>query len=119
MPDEENRPDQPISHDPDRAVEDSPAPAQGTGTKEKPARTPPKLRPPYKLLLHNDDHNSMDRVIMVIVKLTPLTMEEAMQKMLEAHNSGLALLLVTHKERAELYQEQFASAGLTTTVEPA
>ena len=29
------------------------------------------------------------------------------------------MLLVTHKERAELYQEQFESKGLTVTIEPA
>ena len=37
----------------------------------------------------------------------------------EANQSGLSLLLVTHKERAELYQEQFQSKGLTVTIEPA
>ena len=30
-----------------------------------------------------------------------------------------SLLLTTHKERAELYQEQFTSKGLTVTIEPA
>ena len=39
--------------------------------------------------------------------------------MKEAHETGIALLLVTHKERAELYQEQFQSKGLTVTIEPA
>ena len=33
--------------------------------------------------------------------------------------TGVALLLTTHKERAELYQEQFQSKGLTVTIEPA
>ena len=32
---------------------------------------------------------------------------------------GVALLLVTHKERAELYADQFQSKGLTVTIEPA
>ena len=37
----------------------------------------------------------------------------------EAHETGVALLLVTHKERAELYQDQFESKGLTTvTIQP-
>ena len=30
-----------------------------------------------------------------------------------------AALLTTHKEKAELYQEQFQSKGLTVTIEPA
>jgi len=37
----------------------------------------------------------------------------------EADKTGVALLLTTHKERAELYQEQFTSKGLTVTIEPA
>ena len=32
---------------------------------------------------------------------------------------ALALVTVTHKERAELYQEQFQSKSLTVTIEPA
>ncbi len=38
--------------------------------------------------------------------------------MLEAHSSGTAVLLVTHKERGELYVQQFASLKITTTLEP-
>jgi ATP-dependent Clp protease adapter protein ClpS len=70
-------------------------------------------------LLHNDDKNSVDFVIHTIVELTPLNENEAKQRTKEADKTGLALLLVTHKERAELYQEQFTSKGLTVTIEPA
>jgi ATP-dependent Clp protease adaptor protein ClpS len=76
------------------------------------------FHPNYKVLLHNDDVNDMVYVIETIKKLTPLSIEEAIQKMTEAHKTGVALLLVTHKERAELYQEQFASCRLTVTIEP-
>ena len=57
-------------------------------------------------------------VIDSIVMLTPLNKQEAGLRMQEAHKTGVALLLVTHKERAELYQEQFASRKLTVTIEP-
>jgi ATP-dependent Clp protease adaptor protein ClpS len=79
--------------------------------------TPEKL-PPWKVLLHNDDKNEMIFVIHAIVELTPLNRQEALNKMLEAHDRGVALLVVTHKERAELYQDQFQSKGLTVTIEP-
>jgi hypothetical protein len=36
----------------------------------------------------------------------------------EADKTGVALLLTTHKERAELYKDQFESKGLTVTIEP-
>ncbi len=83
-----------------------------------PARPQPRQLPPWKVLLHNDDVNEMLFVVRTIVQLTPLTQIVAIQRMLEAHERGLALLLTTHQERAELYRDQFASKGLTVTIEP-
>ncbi len=80
--------------------------------------TDTEILPPYKVILHNDDVNDMGRVVEVICNLTPLEVEEAIERMLEAHNTGAAVLLVTHRERAELYVEQFHSCGLTVTAEP-
>jgi ATP-dependent Clp protease adaptor protein ClpS len=74
--------------------------------------------PPYRVLLHNDDVNSFEHVILTILKLTPLKPEEAIERTQEAHDRGVSLLLVTHKERAELYVEQFATFKLTVTAEP-
>lgn len=74
--------------------------------------------PPYKVLLHNDDNNIFDDVALVIRRLTPLSMNESLRCAREAHDTGVALLLVTHRERAELYAEQFASCRLIVTIEP-
>ena len=74
--------------------------------------------PPYRVILHNDDVNTFERVIVSIIRLTPLNEGDAVERTIEAHKSGSALLLVTHLERAELYVEQFASAGLTVSHEP-
>lgn len=83
----------------------------------KPAKPDTKPLPPWKVLLHNDDVNDMPYVVETITMLTPLGRSEAAKLMLEAHLRGLVLLLTTHKERAELYREQFASRGLTVTIE--
>lgn len=83
-----------------------------------PTRRKPKQLPPYKVLLHNDPVNDFGHVIKSIVRLTTLTQEDAITRTLEAHETGLALLLVTHRERAELYVDQFASLSLTVTIEP-
>jgi ATP-dependent Clp protease adapter protein ClpS len=97
----------------------------GTATKPKraprksPAKKPPQPLPPWKVLLHNDDKNDVEFVVQTIVSLTPLNEDAAAQRTLEAHHTGVALLLTTHKERAELYKEQFQSKGLTVTIEPA
>ncbi len=82
-----------------------------------PSRKPQKL-PPYKVLLHNDDVNTFEQVVAAILKLTGLQAEEAVLRTLQAHETGVALLLVTHKERAELYQDQFSTFQITTTIEP-
>ncbi len=87
--------------------------------KERPKSPAPRQMPPWKVLLHNDDKNEMLYVVHTIMQLTPLNQEDAIQRMAEAHKTGVALLLTTHKERAELYQEQFQSKGLTVTIEPA
>jgi ATP-dependent Clp protease adapter protein ClpS len=77
------------------------------------------MLPPWKVLLHNDDKNDIGFVVITIVELTPLNEQDAVRCTLEAHENKLALLLTTHKERAELYKEQFESKGLTVTIEPA
>lgn len=71
------------------------------------------------MILHNDDDNDVDYVVESIVMLTPLKMHDATRHTFEAHVRGLSLLLTTHKERAELYQQQFASKRLIVTIEPA
>lgn len=94
-------------------------PQGAVATKARPVRKPPQPLPPWKVLLHNDDKNDMQYVVTSIVELTPLNEQDAINRMKEAHETGVALILVTHKERAELYQEQFQSKGLTVTIEPA
>ncbi|MDP9174891.1 MAG: ATP-dependent Clp protease adaptor ClpS [Planctomycetota bacterium] len=87
--------------------------------KASPKKNPPGMLPPWKVLLHNDDKNDQLFVMSTIVELTPLNPQDAKLRMVEAHETGVALLLVTHKERAELYKDQFESKGLTVTIEPA
>jgi ATP-dependent Clp protease adaptor protein ClpS len=86
---------------------------------KSPKKSPPRHLPPWKVLLHNDDKNEQLFVVKTIMELTPLGEEDAVQRMIEAHKSGVALLLTTHKERAELYKDQFTSKGLTVTIEAA
>jgi len=95
-----------------------PAPSN-TAVLPESAKAEPRMLPPFRVLLHNDDVNTMEHVVESIVLLTPLDKEEAVVRTLEAHESGCALLLVTHRERAELYAEQFQSRSLTVTIEPA
>jgi ATP-dependent Clp protease adapter protein ClpS len=115
---QEKKQDMPVLNDPGSgktatATKTKPAP------KKTPSRKPPQPLPPWKVMLHNDDKNEFHFVIQTVVSLTPLNEDAARQRTIEAHETGVALLLVTHKERAELYREQFQSKGLTVTIEPA
>ncbi|MFO0872953.1 MAG: ATP-dependent Clp protease adaptor ClpS [Phycisphaerales bacterium] len=84
------------------------------------APAPPKVDrlPPWRVLLHNDDVNDMPYVVATIVELRVADRRVAMLRMLEAHTRGCALLVVTHRERAELLHEQFMSKRLKVTIEP-
>ena len=106
---------------------DQPTPDEsGTATakpkrspKKAPQKKPPQPLPPWKVLLHNDDKNDLHFVVRTVMELTPLNEQDANERTVEAHKTGVALLLTTHKERAELYQEQLTSKGLVVTIEPA
>lgn len=96
----------------------TPSTEGGTAVLTRSRPQPPKPLPPWKVLLHNDDHNSFEHVIKCLIQLCALSKEDAVQRTLEAHKTGLALVMTTHKERAEFHQEQLASVGLTATIEP-
>ena len=83
------------------------------------AETKQRIAPPYRVVLHNDDENSMDHVVRSLTRSVPgLTTERAEEIMLEAHNHSQATVIVCHKELAELYRERLESCGLTATIEP-
>lgn len=87
-------------------------------TLEKP-KTTRKLAPRYRVLLHNDDFNSMEYVVEVLLKtVSSLTEPQAVSIMMEAHNNGIALVIVCALEHAEFYCENLKNYGLTSTIEP-
>ncbi|MFL0605601.1 ATP-dependent Clp protease adapter ClpS [Cylindrospermopsis raciborskii] len=87
-------------------------------TIEKPSTTR-KLAPRYRVLLHNDDYNSMEYVVQVLLSTIPsLTQPQAISIMMEAHSHGLALVISCALEHAEFYCESLNNYGLTSTIEP-
>jgi ATP-dependent Clp protease adaptor protein ClpS len=83
-------------------------------------RVRPKLLPPWKVILWNDDHNDMLHVVRSLVKSVPsLSTRQAFGIMLEAHTSGKALVITCPLEHAELYRDRILTFGLTATIEPA
>jgi ATP-dependent Clp protease adaptor protein ClpS len=73
--------------------------------------------PPYTVVLHNDDVNSMDHVVRALHTSVPeLTVERAVEVMLAAHEHGRADVITCPLERAELYRNRLESHRLTATI---
>lgn len=89
-----------------------------TGTLPAPPRPRVDRLPQWKVLLHNDPVNDMLYVVTTLREIASLNHLMAIERILEAHKTGVALLLLTHREKAELLQEQFTSKRLKTTIEP-
>src|SRR5262249_52866411 len=101
---------------------DRPDGPPGASNPRKKARSNPQgtgQLPRYKLVLQSGGCTDMMNVVRTVMELTRLCRTEATHKMWEAHHFGRSQLLVTYKERAELYVEQFAGKGVPVTIEPA
>ena len=78
-----------------------------------------KPAPRYRVLLHNDDFNSMEHVVQSLMQtVAGTTQPQAVSIMMEAHTNGLALVITCVQEHAEFYCETLKNAGLTSTIEP-
>ncbi len=84
-----------------------------------------ELLPLYKIILIDDNVTPQDFVSTVLHRFFVPTREEAKRIMLEAHNTGSALVAVMPLERAEFKVEKareysrMYSYPLTFTIEPA
>ncbi|NJN72781.1 MAG: ATP-dependent Clp protease adapter ClpS [Limnothrix sp. RL_2_0] len=90
-----------------------------TVIKESSTSTIRKPAPRYRVLLHNDDFNSMEHVVQTLIQtIGGLTQPQAINIMMEAHTNGLALVITCVQEHAEFYCETLQSHGLSSTIEP-
>ena len=91
----------------------------GIAVIEKEQQRVRKPSPRYKVLLHNDPVNSMEYVVVTLRQVVPsLSEQDAIAVMLEAHNTGIGLVIVCDIEPAEFYCESLKAKGLTSTIEP-
>ena len=74
--------------------------------------------PLYKVLLHNDDHNSMEHVIRALTRVFNFELSMCERIMMEAHQNGLALCTVEPLEQAEHHRDQLNAFSLISTIEP-
>lgn len=100
-------------------------PETDTDTESKTRR-----QPPYAVILHNDDLNTCEFVVIVLRKVFGYTVEKCVELMLEAHEKGRSVVWIGALEVAELKADQIHSCGadpgmktkgaqpLAVTVEP-
>jgi ATP-dependent Clp protease adapter protein ClpS len=95
-----------------------------TPVREAPTATP-KLSfrvewlPPHKVVVHNNDHNSFDEVIAILMAAVPgMGLETAIAHTYEIHLTGAAVVFVGDIEEAETCARTIRSIGLKVTVEP-
>ncbi len=77
-----------------------------------------ELMPRYRVLLHNDDVNSMDYVVMALARVFKFDAATCERIMLEAHRNGVALCTIEPLEQAEFHRDQLISLSLVSTIEP-
>jgi ATP-dependent Clp protease adaptor protein ClpS len=74
--------------------------------------------PPWNVVLHNDWHNPINRVVWRPWRTIPdMTMKKATRVTWEAHTKGRAVAKTCHKELAELYEARLREKGLTASIE--
>lgn len=78
-----------------------------------------KPAPRYRVLLHNDEFNTMEYVVQTLMKVVAgITQPQAVDIMMEAHTNGIALVITCAMEHAEFYCETLKNQGLSSTIEP-
>jgi ATP-dependent Clp protease adaptor protein ClpS len=91
---------------------------------------PPRQLPPYNVVLLNDDDHTYDYVIEMLRAVFAHPAERGMQLAEEVDARGRAIVLTTHKERAEFKRDQIHAFGadrrvascrgsMTALIEPA
>lgn len=74
--------------------------------------------PPYKVVVHNNDHNTFDEVITILLKAVPgMTRLRAEALASEVHTTGAAVPYVGPLERAEAVAAVIRTIGIKVTVE--
>jgi len=94
--------------------DDRPVGPSGSRPSQPPA---PSSLPRYRVVLLACATPDMMFIVRTIMELTRFGQAEARHKMWESHHYGRSVLLTTHRERAELYAEQFGEKGLAISLE--
>jgi ATP-dependent Clp protease adaptor protein ClpS len=70
-----------------------------------------RRQPPYHVVILNDEEHTFDYVIELLTKLFGHPLATAEELTLRIHHTGRAIVLTTHREKAELKREQVLAYG--------
>ncbi|HEV3436930.1 MAG TPA: ATP-dependent Clp protease adaptor ClpS [Gemmata sp.] len=73
--------------------------------------TKTRRQPPYAVILHNDDINTIEFVVEVLRKVFGYPVEKCVELTIEAHEKGRAIVWIGSLEVAELKADQIHSCG--------
>jgi ATP-dependent Clp protease adaptor protein ClpS len=75
------------------------------------AKQTPKSLPPYKVVLLDDNDHTVEYVMVMLKQLFGIPQEAGYLLAMEVDANGWAVVVTTHKERAELKREQIHAYG--------
>ena len=76
-----------------------------------------KMADLWQVTLFNDDINSIDHVILSLMKVFDHTEDIAIKITIDAHKNGKSIAEVEEENEAKLHKQQLQSLGLTASVE--
>ena len=90
-----------------------------TTTPARGAQSATRLEDLYQVILHNDDHHSMEELVEALMRVFGHPAELALKIMFEAHCRGRAVAEVEAETPARQHRDQLQSLGLDATLEKA
>lgn len=98
-------------------VPEAPTAAEPAKVMPRPhADTNPRRLPPYSVILHNDDGNSMQFVVETLCRVFGYSGLRSFRLMMQAHRDGRAAVWTGQKEHAEFKADQIRSRGADPTM---
>jgi ATP-dependent Clp protease adapter protein ClpS len=77
----------------------------------------PAIESTCQVVLHNDDHNAAEYVVVCLMKVFKHDQPLAVKIMMEAHTRGRSIAEVEAESHAVRHRDQLRSLGLSATVE--
>jgi len=86
-----------------------PPPQHGLSHQKKRKR---EKSPLFQVVLHNDDENTFGHVMLVLEQVLGITLQQAFQYTLQAHETGQAIIFLGPLEEAERMKDRILGSAI-------